>query len=143
MLQEWLASELRIQRRSVAEARLRATVWRDDDLVFPSSIGTPQDPHNLRRALKPHAERVGFPGSFHALRHWYSTEALEHVSIVQVAKALGHARTSTTTDLYGHQSDDAGERIAVAVTVAVNPAAVAPKHEEECARRDSNPQPTG
>lgn len=45
---------------------------------------------------------------------------------IQVAKVLGHAKTSVTTDMYGHLRDDEARKIAVAVSVAVNGGDVVP-----------------
>jgi integrase len=88
--------------------------------VFPTSIGTARDPHNARTVLKPLAVASGFPGSFHALRHWFASIAVTLAPDVTVSKVLGHARTSTTTDLYAHLRASDAARIAVAVSVAVN-----------------------
>ena len=41
---------------------------------------------------------------------------------VTVSKALGHAKTATTTDLYSHLRSDDADRIAVAVSVAAKQA---------------------
>ena len=59
---------MRRQKARVAEARLRSAHWEDHDLAFPTSIGTPCDPHNVRRVLKPLALSAGFPGAFKGLR---------------------------------------------------------------------------
>ncbi len=103
----------------VTKIQVKSAYWQDCDLAFPTSIGTAQDPHNLRRALKPLAMEAGFPGSFHALRHWFASIAVTLVPDVTVAKVLGHARTSTTTDLYSHLRASDASRIAVAVNVAL------------------------
>ena len=95
---------LREQRRAVLERKVAASWWVDPDagVVFPTSIGTVHDPRNLRRDLAPIAAEVGFVGSFHQLRHLYSSLAIAHgVSIERVSKELGHANSRTTTDLYG------------------------------------------
>jgi integrase len=114
-----VVSALRRQRKAVAKAQVKSASWQDHGLAFPTSIGTPQDPHNARTALKPLAIAVGFPGSFHALRHWFASIAVTLVPDVTVSKVLGHARTSTTTDLYSHLRASDASRIAVAVSVAV------------------------
>lgn len=111
---------LRAQRKVVAEDRMRSAYWQDHDLVFPTNIGTAQDPHNVRRALKPLATAAGFPGAFHALRHWYASMAVTLAPDVTVSKLLGHARTSTTTDLYAHLRATDSARISSAIAVAVN-----------------------
>lgn len=106
---------LRAQSKKVAAAQLRSAYWQDQGLVFPSSIGTVQDPHNVRRALKPHLTAIGFPGSFHSLRHWFASFAVTIASDTQVAKVLGHARTSTTSDIYAHLRHSEAARITDAV----------------------------
>ena len=59
-----LVSELRERRRD-------AEWGRDEDLVFPSEIGTPLNHSNMmRRTLRPVAEEVGAPWvGFHTFRH--------------------------------------------------------------------------
>jgi integrase len=118
-LTEDVVACLRQQRRVVTKARIKSAYWQDHDLVFPTSIGTARDPHNVRRELKPRAVAVGFPGSFHALRHWFASIAVTLVPDVTVAKVLGHAHTSTTTDLYAHLRASDAAQIAAAVSAAV------------------------
>lgn len=114
-----VVAELRRHRKSVATLKMKAVHWEDHDLVFPTSIGTARDPHNVRREFKLLATSVGFPGAFHVIRHWYASIAVTLVPDVTVAKVLGHARTSTTTDLYAHLRASDASKIAVAVSVAV------------------------
>lgn len=111
---------LRAQRRAVAEARLACPGWTDLDLVFPSAVGTVWDPRNARKVLRPLTEAVGFPGSFHALRHYVATVAVSTVPVAVASKVLGHKRTATTTDLYAHLLDSDAGKVAVAVNLAVN-----------------------
>lgn len=125
-----LKAEIRRQRAKVASLRMAALHWEDNDLVFPTVIGTPQDIHNARRDLKVFTTKVGFPGSFHAIRHWFASKAVTIAPDVVVAKVLGHARTATTNDLYAHLRESDAARIAVAVNVAVNPQASDPFREE-------------
>ena len=45
-------------------------LWQDYDLVFPSTVGTPQWGGNLSRAFKAALRRAGLPEvRFHDLRH--------------------------------------------------------------------------
>jgi integrase len=126
-----LVTEIRRQRARVASLRIAALYWQDHDLVFPTTIGTPQDIHNARRDLKALTTKVGFPGSFHAIRHWFASKAVTLAPDVVVAKILGHARTATTNDLYAHLRESDAARIAVAVNVAVNPQSNNPFREEK------------
>lgn len=94
---------LRAQRARVAALHLAAgPVWVEHDLVFPSAVGTPQHSANLRHRFRAAAARAGFPGSFHALRHYAATVGLSHLPASVVARQLGHRRAATTTDVYGH-----------------------------------------
>ena len=89
------------------EERLRlGTLWRDNDLVFPSRIGTPMNARNLTaRSFKPLLERAGLPKTvrLHDLRHTCATLLLGkgvHPKIVQ--ELLGHATIAITLDTYSH-----------------------------------------
>lgn len=45
--------------------------------------------------------------NFHATRHTFATEAMQKTSdIVTVSEILGHAKPSTTMDMYGHTFDE-------------------------------------
>lgn len=49
----------------------------------------------------------------HGLRHWYATEAIDRgVNPADLAKQLGHAKVSTTMDIYVADTDDGRQRIA-------------------------------
>lgn len=94
---------LRSQKLAVAAQRLRVGPnWQENGLVFPSAVGTPQDPRNLRKPFRDLASACGFPGSFHELRHFYASVSATEVSIASLSKILGHKRQATTTDTYGH-----------------------------------------
>ena len=91
------------------EERLRrGSLWRDHGLVFCSTVGTPMNPDNfIKRSYKPLLERTGLPQiPFHCLRHTFATLMMpnEHPKVVQ--EMLGHARISTTLDVYSHVSPD-------------------------------------
>jgi integrase len=94
---------LREQQREVARRALSSPVWKDNDLVFRSEVGTAMDPRNLRKDLRPVAARFGWPGPLHSLRHLLASAALAETGNEGLtAKVLGHARRATTTDVYGH-----------------------------------------
>lgn len=105
-LQPPAVQALQAQRAKVAAARLKAgQYWQDSDLVFPSSVGTPQDSRNLRKELRKFAALAGYQGSFHQLRHLFATVAASKVTLTSLSKVLGHRRTATTADLYAHLYD--------------------------------------
>ena len=61
-------------------------------------------PNRVTKMFIDHRRRAGV-GQFrlHDLRHFMATEMLAHgVAIVTVSQRLGHARASTTLNVYGH-----------------------------------------
>jgi integrase len=87
------------------EKACSGSVWQEQGLVFPSSIGTPFNPSNLlNRSFKPLLRRAGLPEiRFHDLRHTFATLRFsngEHPKIVQ--EIPGHAQITLTLDTYSH-----------------------------------------
>jgi len=78
--------------------------WKDLDLIFPSSIGTPQGQHNLYNSFKELLKQAGLPEfTFHALRHSAASLMLNHgVPVIVISRRLGHSKASITLDIYGH-----------------------------------------
>jgi integrase len=113
---------LKAQRKRVAAARLKRSYWDDNDLVFPSAVGTVWDINNVRRKFVPIATAAGFPGTFHSLRHFNATVALSSVPLSVVSKTLGHRRASTTTDIYQHLLESDAGSASLAVSLAVKAA---------------------
>jgi integrase len=78
--------------------------WHENDLIFPSGIGTPMDPSNLRLDFNRVLERAGVPKvRFHDLRHTAASLMLNNgIPVIVVSKILGHSKPSITLDIYGH-----------------------------------------
>ena len=78
--------------------------WKENDLIFPSKIGSPLDPSNLRLDYKRVLETAGLPKiRFHDLRHTAASLMLNHgVPVIVASKRLGHSKPSITLDIYGH-----------------------------------------
>jgi integrase len=56
----------------------------------------------------------------HGLRHWYATHALEAGAPVNtVSRQLGHAKTSTTLNVYGHATDLGEAQVVAAIDAAL------------------------
>lgn len=90
---------LRRHRARQAEARLTAgPEWQDDDLVFPSAIGTPLDATSmLRRQFWPFLAQAGLPRiRFHDLRQTAATLLLRPVPTKVASEYLGHSTTGIT-----------------------------------------------
>ncbi|MDO9545979.1 MAG: site-specific integrase [Pelolinea sp.] len=78
--------------------------WDENNLIFPSTIGTPIRQRNLLRGFKKIIRESGLREiRFHDLRHTAASLMLNHgISPIIVAKRLGHSKVSMTLDTYGH-----------------------------------------
>ncbi len=78
--------------------------WIENDLIFPSIVGTPMNQSNLYKSFKSIIKEAGLPEiRFHDLRHTAASIMLNHgVPVIVVSKRLGHAKVSITMDIYGH-----------------------------------------
>ncbi len=111
-----------VRQRAHVDGQRRAarSAWVEHDLVFPTSIGTPQHSGNVRRGFREAATAACFPGSFHALRHYVATAGLSVLPPAVVAKQLGHRRASLTMDVYGHLLVDDSAVLAALVSGLVS-----------------------
>jgi integrase len=69
------------------------------------AVGRPLSPRMVTRVFRRYAERAGLPDSvrLHDLRHTAITNAIgQGEDILLVAAFAGHAKTSTTVDVYSH-----------------------------------------
>ncbi|MBI9048670.1 MAG: site-specific integrase [Anaerolineaceae bacterium] len=97
---------LRFQQREVELKKMLAKKrWRENDLVFPSSIGTPLSQGNFTRQFAMTLKEAGLRHiRFHDLRHIAASIMLNHgIPLLTVSHILGHAQPSTTLNMYGHQ----------------------------------------
>ena len=75
-----LLAALRIQyNRALPEARaIAGEKWKENDLIFPSSVGTPRGGHNVSHQFQKLVKKSGLPQiRFHDIRH---TRGLDHVA---------------------------------------------------------------
>jgi len=79
-------------------------LWKEMDMVFPSTIGTPIDSTNILKKFRKALIKAGLPRiRFHDLRHTAAAIMLNNgVDLFVVYKRLGHAKPSITLDVYGH-----------------------------------------
>ena len=72
--------------------------------MFTTDDGSPIFPTTPTWWLSKFCERIGIEHiSLRSLRHTYASLMIaDDVPIVEVSKQLGYARTSTTTNIYGH-----------------------------------------
>jgi len=78
--------------------------WQENDLIFPSKVGSPMDPSNLRLDFTNVLQRAGlYKIRFHDLRHTAASLMLNHgIPVIVVSGMLGHSKPSITLDIYGH-----------------------------------------
>ena len=81
----------------------------EDPRVFTSEDGAPFFPTTPTWWLSKFTKEIGLKHlSIHSLRHTFASLMIaDDVSIVEVSNQMGHARTSTTTNIYGHVIDAA------------------------------------
>ena len=96
---------LRIHRdRQELEQNLAGERWQNNNLLFPSRVGTPHSPSLVLQVFKKFLALAGLPKyRFHDLRHTAASIMLNRgVPALVVSKILGHSKPSTTLDIYGH-----------------------------------------
>lgn len=76
----------------------------NDPRVFTTDAGAPVNPTVPTWWLSKFTKRIGIQHlSIHSLRHTYaSLMIVDEVPVVEVSSQLGHAKPSTTTNVYGH-----------------------------------------
>jgi integrase len=97
-----------LKRRQTLQAQERLDAgerWREHDLVFTTTNGTPIDPRNLTRHFKRVLQQAGLPHTirFHDLRHSCATLLIaQGVHPRVVMEILRHTQISTTMNTYAH-----------------------------------------
>ena len=97
---------LRLQQKEVELKKILAKKrWQENDLVFPSSTGTPMNPSNMLNKFSAIQKAANLKHiRFHDLRHIAASIMLNHgIPLLTVSYILGHSQPSTTLNMYGHQ----------------------------------------
>lgn len=78
--------------------------WRDNELVFCTSVGSNLEPSNLRRHFRLILTKAKLPNvRFHDLRHTAATLMLSAgIALKVVSDILGHENIATTANIYQH-----------------------------------------
>ncbi len=110
-----LISVLRAHRARQSEERLKSRQWKESKLVFTARGGGPLEPRTANKAFHQilsrlheiddlRARKRRFEGlTLHGLRHSCATILIaQGVPVPVVSEILGHARISTTLDVYSH-----------------------------------------
>jgi len=104
-------------KRQQQERQFVGDRWRENDLMFPTTIGTPGDKYNLLKVFKAFLQKAGLPDiRFHDLRHTAATLMLQQgVNPKIVQERLGHSDISLTLNTYSHvlpsMQEEAAEKI--------------------------------
>jgi integrase len=93
------------------EQKARSGWSQPHHLVFPTVVGTPQNPATAAEREFRHALRLaGLPRlafRFHDLRHYAVSQLIaQGASILQVARVAGHSDPSVPLRVYGHLMAD-------------------------------------
>jgi integrase len=96
------------------ERLLIGEAYDDRGLVFCQANGQPIDPRNFTRHFEQLLQQVGLPHiRFHDGRHTFATLMLEMGEAPKVVQTmLGHAKISTTLDIYSHVNLDLEKKAA-------------------------------
>lgn len=86
--------------------------WKNSDFVFVQSDGSPMSPDSITSWLGDFSKRHELPHiNPHAFRHTMASVLINSgKDVVAVSKRLGHAKVSTTTDIYSHIIKQADEQ---------------------------------
>lgn len=100
-----LTDILEQQKQDKAKA---GAAYEDNDLVFCTKLGRPQDPINMRRTFYRICDKAGISGLHpHCLRHTFATRGAEkQVDIRVMQRFLGHANIQETASTYTHVLGD-------------------------------------
>ena len=96
---------LKEYRKSCLAQHIRnADTWNDSGFVFIAEDGKPMHPDTLYGWLQKFSNRHNLPHiNPHAFRHSMASILIQQgQDIVSVSKRLGHAKVSTTSDIYAH-----------------------------------------
>ncbi len=87
--------------------RVAGDRWQENDLVFPSAVGTELDAHNVRRGFRKvvkKADLVETEWTPRELRHSFvSLLSDSGMPIEQISRLMGHNGTAVTELVYRHQ----------------------------------------
>jgi integrase len=99
---------LRVHKERQEQIRRAAgSRWQDNDLVFPSRVGTPADASHIRRSFRKVVAAAGLDShdwTPRELRHSFvSLLSDAGVPIEQISRLVGHSGTTTTEMIYRKQ----------------------------------------
>ena len=95
--------------------------WQNSGFVFVRDDGRPMQPDSIGSWLTRFYKRHNLPKiNPHAFRHTVASVLIHSgTDVVSVSKRLGHARTSTTTDIYAHIMQEADQQASECIADAL------------------------
>ena len=96
-----------------AQRKALGDAWQDTDgRVFTNEEGKPLFPDSVSQWFTKFVKRTGLPKvTVHSLRHTYASLMIaDGTPLVVVSRKLGHAQTSTTSNIYAHVIAEAEAR---------------------------------
>ncbi|HUI88659.1 MAG TPA: tyrosine-type recombinase/integrase [Anaerolineales bacterium] len=108
LLGETTINKLREQKNRIDEELKNGDKWRDQGLIFPSSVGTPLEQSHVHKDFVKVLAAANLPRiRFHDLRHTAASLLLDHhVPALVVSKILGHSNPSVPLSIYAHSTLD-------------------------------------
>jgi integrase len=118
--------KLKEHRKNQALEKMEVESWEENDLIFPSRLGTPLNQSNLLKSYKSLIRKSGLKEiRFHDLRHTAASLMLNHgVPVIIVSKRLGHSKVSVTLDTYGHVMSELQDEAAELIDDLITPVKV-------------------
>ncbi len=112
--------------RQTLQIAMAGKRWKDNNLIFPSAVGTPLNKSNMRKDFNRVLEEAGLPHiRFHDLRHTAASLMMNHqVPILVASRRLGHSKPSVTLDIYSHLYQESQNDVAKLLDELVTPVPV-------------------
>jgi integrase len=97
--------------------------WMENDLIVPSSRGTPFIQSNVRKNFNAVLDAANVPRiRFHDLRHTAASLMLNHgIPVIVVSRRLGHSNASVTLNIYAHTTVDMQNEAAMLMDELITP----------------------
>lgn len=138
-LGEGVLQKLRVHKEQQSlQKTFAGSQWQGKDLIFPTRIGTPEDPGNLRKDFLKVLDKAGLPHiRIHDLRHTAASIMLNRgVPPIVVSRRLGHANPSTTLNVYAHLYMESQDEPARIMGYTLTPVLVSIPKAQEVKRRN-------
>ena len=102
---------------------LEAGLWQENNLMFPSEVGTPLNYRNVLRVFDSAAKRAGVPrnGGTHNLRRTFTTLGLEYLEPKEMQTLLRHKDPSLVLKTYARVRQSRQEKLGLSLSQMLTP----------------------